>query len=105
MGRRLPPRNAYVLDTMLEAHVFALAQAGDVDTALAAAGSARLYPPGAEVWRAIGAAAGRQGAVDAVRARGPAWRDAGPRAMFLLGLAEGLIARAGTEDAGTPARE
>jgi len=57
---------------VLNAHVFALAKAGDFEAAIVAAGSARRYSPDADTWRAIGVAAGRQGAADAVRSRYPA---------------------------------
>ena len=86
---------------MLNAHVFALAKAGDFEAAIVAAGSARRYSPDADTWRAIGVAAGRQGAADAVRSRYPASQGEWRRAMFLLGLAEGLLERAVT--AGTVA--
>ncbi len=78
---------------MLNAHVFALAKAGDFEAAIVAAGSARRYSPDADTWRAIGVAAGRQGAADAVRSRYPASQGQWRNAMFLLGLAEGVLER------------
>ena len=86
----MKPDDAYVSDAVLNSHVLALAKAGDFEAAIVAAGSARRYSPDADVWRAIGVAPGRQGAADAMRSRGPA-RDAWRKAMFLLGLAEGLL--------------
>ena len=96
--------DAYVSDAVLNAHVLALAKAGDFEAAITAARSARLYSPDADVWRAIGVAAGRQGATDAVRSRYPASQGEWRRAMFLLGLAEGLLERAASEGAAAPAR-
>jgi hypothetical protein len=46
------------------------------------------------MWRALGVTEGRRGNVDAVLPRGPAERDEERRAEFLMGLAEGLMARA-----------
>ncbi|PYN95379.1 MAG: hypothetical protein DMD91_24985 [Candidatus Rokuibacteriota bacterium] len=97
MLRRVELHDAYIIDAVLKAHVLALAKAGDFEAALVAGSSARRYPPGGDEWRAIGAAAGRQGAVDAVLSRGPASPRDWSRAMFLLGLAEGLLERAALE--------
>ena len=73
----------------------AQAQAGDSEAALASVAQIRGFPPPPEMWRALGVTEGRRGNVDAVLPRGPAERDEERRAEFLMGLAEGLMARAG----------
>src|SRR5262249_41901003 len=92
--------DTYVSDAVLNSHVWALAKAGDFEAAIKAAGSARPYSD-PDAWRAIGVAAGRQGAADVVRSRRPVLRDPWRRAILLLGLAEGLLERAGS-DIGIP---
>jgi tetratricopeptide (TPR) repeat protein len=100
--RQIEPDDAYISDAVLNAHVLALAKAGDFDAAIVVAGSTRRYSPDPDAWRAIGVAAGRQGAVDAVRSRYPASHGEWRRAIFLLGLAEGLLDRAAMDRLSRP---
>lgn len=96
---RMVLRNAatadYVNDAIYGRLATARAQAGDSEAALASVAQIRGFPPPPEMWRALGVTEGRRGNVDAVLPRGPAERDEERRAEFLMGLAEGLMARAG----------
>jgi tetratricopeptide (TPR) repeat protein len=92
--RRRSHDDALIRDAVLEGWAAWQAAAGDVEGALGTVAATAEYPPDPEVWRAIGRAAGRQGAVEAVLARLPPAVDATGRALGLLGLAEGLLERA-----------
>jgi tetratricopeptide (TPR) repeat protein len=99
--RRRPHDDALIRDAVLEGWAAWQAATGAVEGALGTVAAIAEYPPDPEVWRAIGRAAGRQGAVEAVVARLPPPADATRRALGLLGLAEGLLERA---ERGAPAR-
>jgi hypothetical protein len=83
MGRPLtrPTKDAYVHDAVVNALAEGGAKAGDYEAALRTMATVKVYPAGASVWQAIGSAAGRQGAAEAVLAQGPGRVDIAPGAV------------------------
>jgi len=90
--RHSPNADRYITDAVYSALATGQAEAGDAEAALRTVALVKAYTPHREMWRALGVVAGRRGEVDTVLARGP--EESGRRAALLLGLAEGLIARA-----------
>jgi tetratricopeptide (TPR) repeat protein len=90
-GRGGGPARELAGDELYDRLAQARASAGDPEAALAVIVQIRPGGTRVETWRAIGRAAGARDAVSRVLARGPA--DGYRRAMFLLGLAEGLLDR------------